>query len=213
MPEYLRKLSGLSDRMLSWSLDEMITDKGRRRAWAAAKQFVRHPQGWMTVWGDYGVGKTYVLASIVNELRKQEKAAMYVVVPDLLDAWRQAYDPNAPTSFDRLFAKVRDVPVLALDELGQVRMTTWGLEKLFQLLDYRYRESHRLGTVIALHFEPRIEAAPADWPPQAGAILSRMREWPDRIVEIRGGDVRPVIGAQNIPNVIEEAKDAKSTYA
>jgi len=197
LPEYLRKLSGLSVRMLAWSLDGMIRDDGRHSARVTAEQFVRHPHGWMTVWGEFGVGKTYVLASIVNELRKREKAAMYVVAPDLLDAWRNAYNPYAPAAFDVLFAKVRDVPVLALDELSQVKMTAWGLEKLFQLLDYRYRESAHLGTVIALTFEPTPTAAPADWPPQADAILSRMREWPDRIVELTGGDVRPVIGAMS----------------
>ena len=195
LPEYLEKLSGLSSRMLSWSLGGMIQDAGRRPAQRAARRFVRDPRGWMTVWGEFGVGKTYVLASVVNELRQQEKAAMYVVAPDLLDAWRQAYDPVNPVGFDALFAKVRDVPVLALDELSQVKMTAWGLEKLFQLLDYRYRESAWLGTVISLAFEPTSDAAPADWPPQADAILSRMREWPDRIIEVSGGDVRPVVGA------------------
>jgi len=195
LPEYLKKLSGLSDRMLTWSLGAMIQDPGRRPAWEVAQRFVKRPQGWMTVWGEFGVGKTYVLASIVNRLRTEEKAAMYVVAPDLLDAWRKAYDPDAPASFDVLFAEVRDVPVLALDELSQVKMTAWGLEKLFQLLDYRYRESARLGTVIALTFELKAEAAPAGWPPQADAILSRMREWPDQIVELTGGDVRPLVGA------------------
>lgn len=196
LPEYLEKLSGLSDKMLSWSLGAMMQDEGRRPAWVMATRFVRNPVGWMTVWGEYGVGKTYVLASIVNRLRVEEKVAMYVVAPDLLDAWRKAYNPEAPAAFDVLFAEVRDVPVLALDELSQVRMTAWGLEKLFQLLDYRYRESKQLGTVIALGFEPKVEAAPADWPPQADAILSRMREWPDRIVELTGGDVRPLVGAE-----------------
>ena len=195
LPEHLKRLSGLSGRMLTWTLKAMIRDPGRQPARLAAQRFVTNPQGWLTVWGEYGVGKTYVLASIVNELRKQEKAAMYVVAPDLLDAWRKAYDPDAPASFDTLFAKVRDVPILALDELGQVKMTAWGLEKLFQLLDYRYRESHRLGTVLALHFEPKSDCAPAGWPPQADAILSRVYEWPDRVVQISGGDVRPVVGA------------------
>ena len=195
LPEYLKKLSGLSSSMLLWSLDGMIQDPGRRPAWTVAKRFVQNPRGWMTVWGEFGVGKTYVLASIVNDLRKQEKAAMYVVAPDLLDELRQAYDPDNSVSFDTLFAKVRDVPVLALDELSQVKMTAWGLEKLFQLLDYRYRESSRLGTVIALSFEPKAEAAPAGWPSQADAILSRISEWPDRVIEVGGGDVRPVVGA------------------
>lgn len=197
LPDHLKRLSGLSDRMLTWALKAMIRDPGRRPARLAAQRFVCNPKGWLTVWGEYGTGKTYVLASIVNELRKQERAAMYVAAPDLLDAWRKAYDPDAPANFDTLFAKVRDVPILALDELGQVKMTAWGLEKLFQLLDYRYRESHQLGTVLALHFEPKSDCAPAGWPPQADAILSRVHEWPDQVVEMTGGDVRPVVGTMS----------------
>jgi len=190
LPEYLRRLSGLSERMLHWDLESMVADEGRRPARDAARRFVRDPCGWLTFWGEYGVGKTYTLAAIVNALLGESVAAMYVVLPDLLDAWRRAYDPSAPVAFDCLFAEVRDVPVLALDEMGQVKMTSWGLEKLFQLLDHRYRNAVILGTVMALNFEPVPGAVPEEWPPRAGAILSRMQEY--RVVEISGGDLRGV---------------------
>lgn len=194
LPKYLEKISGLSDEMLHWSLGEMMRGDGRQAAWSAAKRFTRRPKeprGWLTVWGNYGVGKTYVLASVVNEFRRHQTAAIYVVVPDLLDRLRQAYEPDAPQAFNALFARVRDVPVLALDELGQVKMTEWAVEKLFLLLDYRYREAHCLATVIATHLEP--DPATSHWPDRAAAILSRLHgppgaAWP--IVEMSGGDVR-----------------------
>lgn len=194
LPEYLEKISGLSSDMLTWSLDAMMHGDGRRAAWQAAKRFTQRPKepgGWMTVWGEFGRGKTYVLSAIVNEFRRHETAAVYAVAPDLLDQFRQAYEPNAPQAFDRLFAEVRDVPVLALDELGQVKMTEWAVEKLFLLLDYRYREAHRLATILALHFAP--DPVTVNWPDRANAILSRLHgppgnPWP--VVEISGGDVR-----------------------
>jgi DNA replication protein DnaC len=194
LPEYLEKISGLSSEMLDWSLEAMMRDEGRKAAWRAATKFTRRPKdprGWLTVWGEYGVGKTYVLASIVNQFRLHETAAIYAVTPDLLDRLRQAYQPNAPQAFDALFAEVRDIPVLGLDELGQVKMTPWAVEKLFLLLDHRYREAHRLATTVALHFEPNPRTV--DWPDRAKAILSRLQGPPDvtwPIVEMSGGDVR-----------------------
>lgn len=190
LPDHLLKLSGLSGKMLDWSLESMMSDPGRKVARRAARSFCKSPQGWLTVWGGYGVGKTYVLASIVNEMRRQEKAAMYVVVPDLLDALRDTYNPGNPEAFNPYFERVKNIPVLALDELGQVRMTSWALEKLFQLLDYRLRHAAALGTVISLHFEPKPETAPAGWPEKAMALLSRVFE--AQVVHMTGGDVRPI---------------------
>jgi len=174
----------------------MIRDsEGRRQAWAAAKTFCKQPTGWLTLWGSYGVGKTFTLAGIVNEIRRQEKAAMYVMVPDLLDKLRDSYNPDAPNAFDPLFEKVKNVPVLALDELGQARMTPWVVEKMFQLLDFRLREAARLGTIISLHFRPQAEDAPADWPDRAMALLSRMHDDGNHVVEMDGSDVRAAMAS------------------
>jgi DNA replication protein DnaC len=49
-------------------------------------------------------------------------------------------------SFDKLFDKVRNVPMLVLDDLGGEAAKPWAQEKLFQILDYRY--VGRMPTVI-----------------------------------------------------------------
>lgn len=50
-----------------------------------------------------------------------------------------------------------DGPVLILDDLGAERLTEWGEEQLFLLLDYRYR--HQSPTVVITN-EP-LETLPA----------------------------------------------------
>lgn len=189
LPKYLRKISGLSATMLGWRLENILPDKGRRQAVKAAQQFIKRPVGWLTLWGSFGTGKTFILACIINALRDRQIAGMYVVAPEFLDRLRATYEPDTPIGFNKLFAQVRDIPVLALDELGQIQATDWANDKLFQLLDYRYR--HRLGTVIALHFDPAGKVVPPQFPLRFQAILSRIKEFP--VVELTGGDVRGLL--------------------
>jgi len=189
LPEYLRKISGLSPTMLNWRLENIVAEDGLQKATEAAWQFIKRPVGWLTVWGGFGRGKTYILACIINALREKQVAGMYIVAPEFLDRLRATYEPDTPIGFNKLFAQVRDIPVLALDELGQVQATDWANDKLFQLLDYRYR--HRLGTVIALHFDPAGKAVPPQFPLRFQAILSRIKEFP--CVELSGGDVRGLL--------------------
>jgi DNA replication protein DnaC len=50
---------------------------------------------------------------------------LFVVVPDLLDHLRAAYNPDSEVGYDRLFEQVRNAPVLVLDDLGTQSATAW----------------------------------------------------------------------------------------
>ncbi len=111
-----------------------------------ARAFAEHPEGWMLVHGPSGAGKTHVAAAIANRCIERGEPALFVVVPDLLDHLRAAYNPNAELSYDVLFEQVRNAPVLILDDLGTQNATQWAQEKLFQLLNHRYNS--QLPTVV-----------------------------------------------------------------
>lgn len=110
-----------------------------RRILEVALAYAEEPRGWLVLMGPSGRGKTHLAAAIANRQReKGQTDAMFVVVPDLLDYLRAAFNPQSVIPYDRRFDEVKKAPLLVLDDLGVESATPWAKEKLFQLLNYRY---------------------------------------------------------------------------
>lgn len=135
------------------SFENCIVGNGNREAFERAKEFVEKaraketPKGLVLI-GPPGVGKSYLCAAIVNELRPLfvvrtewggELADYYRwwSVPELLDAIRASYDGE---SLRNPYQEAREISVLVLDDLGKERVTDWVLERLFALVNYRWEE-------------------------------------------------------------------------
>jgi DNA replication protein DnaC len=116
------------------------------KAFKAAREFAEKPRGWLVILGTYGTGKTHLAAAIANYRLDIGDPPLFVVVPDLLDHLRAAFNSNSDISLDKRFEKVRTAPLLILDDLGTQSSTAWVKEKLYQLFNYRY--SAELPTVI-----------------------------------------------------------------
>lgn len=129
---------------LSWlpphKLDSLV------RANDTAREFAMNPDGWLLFSGGYGCGKTHLAAAIANSRIENDKSAVFVVVPDLLDHLRATFGPSSETSYDDLFDEIRNTSVLILDDLGVQVVTPWAQEKLFQILNHRYNS--QLPTVL-----------------------------------------------------------------
>jgi DNA replication protein DnaC len=117
-----------------------------------ARAFAGEPDGWMVLCGASGCGKTHIAAAIVNRIVEAGGRALFVVVPDLLDHLRAAYQPGADIGYDELFERVRNAPVLVLDDLGTQAPTPWAQEKLFQLINHRFNT--RLPTIVTTNLLP-----------------------------------------------------------
>ena len=122
------------------------------RCVADARAFADAPDGWIVLSGASGCGKTHIAAAIVNRLLDRGEPALFVVVPDLLDHLRAAYQPGADLAYDELFERVRNAPVLVLDDLGTQAQTPWAQEKLFQLINHRFNA--RLPLVVTTNLLP-----------------------------------------------------------
>lgn len=128
-----------------------------RHAYETARSFARRPEGWLLLIGGYGCGKTHLAASIANYAVERGMLPLFVTVPDLLDHIRASFASNAAQPYSERFDEIRTAPLLILDDLGTENTTPWALEKLFQLLNYRYLA--RLATVITTNQElERIDA-------------------------------------------------------
>ena len=78
------------------------------------------------------------VTAIANDRLAQGKPVFFVVVADLLDHLRSTFSPDSKISYDEFFEKIKETPLLILDDFGEQSATLWAQEKLYQLLNYRY---------------------------------------------------------------------------
>jgi len=109
-----------------------------RQAYNLAVEFARSPEGWLIFQGVNGCGKTHLAAAIANYRLAQGKPVLFVVVPDLLDHLRSTFSPDSKISYDEFSEKLKETPLLILDDFGEQAATPWAQEKLYQLINYRY---------------------------------------------------------------------------
>ncbi len=116
------------------------------------RDWAQEPQGWITLMGPTGTGKTHLAAAIVLERLARGDGVFFAVVPDLLDYLRRTYSPDNPETYDEVLDALRGVDLLLLDDLGAHSTTPWAREKLYQLFSYRYLQS--LPTIITTNVAP-----------------------------------------------------------
>ncbi len=120
-------------------------------AFREARRWAEAPVGWLVFLGESGRGKTHLAAAIANYRLDAGDTVCFANVPDLLDELRATFAPDASERFDVLLQRMREVPVLILDDLGAHQTTPWAQEKLYQILNDRYEG--RMPTVVTTNTE------------------------------------------------------------
>jgi len=81
--------------------------------------------------GNFGCGKTYLIAAIFNELAKNNYKSSIIFWPEFL---RQAFNDD----FNSKFEYVKKVPLLLIDDIGAEGLTAWNRDEILcPLLQYR----------------------------------------------------------------------------
>ncbi len=186
----LRERSGLSKRMKGYTLGNFKPTVSNAAGRARVKV-----DGYLEDWeenqeagkglyfcGGVGTGKTHLAVAVMNELiRKKRTPSLFVTVPELLDNLRETY--NKPgRNLDEWMDAVQNAEFLVLDDLGSERTTEWVRERIFVIVNHRYREA--LPTVFTSNIGPK-DLAEQLGERTASRIIA-MCEW----IQLEGQDYR-----------------------
>ena len=131
---------------------------------AHCQAYAQDPNGWLVLCGPYGCGKSHLAYATAAACHATGRAVYVSTVPDLLETLRQGFSSspsprtrgegrgegratrnaqptthNGALSFSARLALVCDADLLVLDDLGAQHDTPWSAEKLYQIIDHRYR--------------------------------------------------------------------------
>ncbi len=155
-------LGGIPHAMLRDMTFDSFEPQGRSRtredretlaaALHASRAFAQGPDGWLVLVGGPGCGKTHLAVAVANEQLTQGGDVFFAFVPDLLDHLRYTFSPDSRVTYDELFDRIKQAPLLIMDDLGAESSTSWADEKLYQIIVHRHNA--RLPTIITMRTLP-----------------------------------------------------------
>ncbi|AJO19472.1 MULTISPECIES: primosomal protein DnaI [Bacillus] len=102
------------------------------------------------VYGKFGVGKTFMLAAIANELAAKDHPSILVYVPEFVRELKNAIHDQ---SLEEKLEMVKSTPILMLDDIGAESMSSWVRDEVLGAI-LQHRMSHQLPTFFSSNFDP-----------------------------------------------------------
>lgn len=107
------------------------------------------PRKGFYLYGEFGVGKSFVLGAIANELAALKVRSVVVFVPEFLREMKNAIADN---TLNEKIDYVKKAPVLMLDDIGAETMSAWTRDEILGTI-LHYRMSEQLPTFITSNFD------------------------------------------------------------
>jgi len=155
--QHLRLLENfhMPKAMMNASYDNMYPDVNREQIFALGMDFIlnykpgQYKKG-MYIHGSMGSGKTYALCAIANELAKRGIGSAVVYFPELIANIKEGF--NQEGSNERVLDRLKEIPVLMLDDIGSENVTSWMRDEVLGRL-VNYRMMHQLPTFFTSNFD------------------------------------------------------------
>jgi len=148
-----------------FTLDGYVERSGRAALVAAIRNTWDDGRRSLLLTGPVGVGKTGIAISLLNERLSAGEGGLYVTAPNLFTMLRGTYGPDerpmgngaatataVHTSEATIMSTLVGASLVVLDDVGMVRLTDWGREKVFTLLNERYGRG--LTVIVTTNLNP-----------------------------------------------------------
>lgn len=147
--------SGLSELMERYTFDRWKCDASwQEAALRLTKQYAEDPQGWLTVCGKPGTGKTHICTAVCSELLHRGIPVRYMLWRDV--STRAKASVNDLEVYERIIEPLKKVPVLYIDDLFKSGIgnapTAGDCNFAFELINARYIKSGLI-TIISSEFD------------------------------------------------------------
>lgn len=136
----LRKLSLMDKRLEEARFDDSVVVKQNEKAFKIARRYVdkwdealENNQG-LLFWGAPGTGKSHIAACIANELLDKGVSVMMTSCIRLTDMIL-----HSDESEEDILRRMNMAKLLVLDDIGAERGTEYSMEKMYSIIDSRYR--------------------------------------------------------------------------
>lgn len=106
------------------------------------------PTKGLYLYGQFGVGKSFVLGALANELATLKIKSVVVFVPEFLREMKNAIGDN---TLQEKIDYVKKAQVLMLDDLGAETMSAWTRDEILGTI-FHYRMAEQLPTFITSNF-------------------------------------------------------------
>lgn len=136
----------LGDRFRDASFDNFRTMDGTELCLKAmrdyAEAFDGHTDTGYCIYGRPGNGKSHLAAACVNRVIQRGYTAVFIEAPELFRKIRATY--NGEGSEEKILHSLSVCDLLVLDDLGAEKPSDWVQEKLYTVINNRYKRNKPL---------------------------------------------------------------------
>ncbi|MDR2465317.1 MAG: primosomal protein DnaI [Streptococcaceae bacterium] len=120
---------------------------GRSDAFQALKEFLLHFKESRTfqkgfyLYGTFGVGKSYFLGAVANQLAERGVETLMVHLPSLIEELKSSFTKESGGSINEKIEEMKQVEILMIDDIGAENITAWSRDAVLNvILEYRMQE-------------------------------------------------------------------------
>ena len=144
--EKLRNHSLMDNKFKQCNFENFEVDQYNKMYFNMAKKYVENFQEikeenmGMMLFGETGTGKTYLAFCIANELINNLTPVIAISSIGLLNKIKETYKKFGSEGEYEIIRSLKNASLLILDDLGAESNTEWAKEKLYEIIDSRYRD-------------------------------------------------------------------------
>ncbi|OLS41459.1 primosomal protein DnaI [Bacillus sp. MRMR6] len=152
--EKLIKSLHMPKDILNATFDDLQHDNSRVIAIKKSGEFILNYEKGLEskglyFYGEFGVGKSYLLGAIANKLANKQISSMIVYVPELLREMKSAIGDS---TLNEKIEALKKEPVLMLDDIGSEAVSSWTRDEVLgPILQFRMLE--KLPTFFTSNFD------------------------------------------------------------